>query len=276
MTGIDKARETARKIKSEVEGEQQESALATVQANAELAQLFKDNADLGSANISGELPLLKVHATGRSSSNELLDGSEPKDGNFFYKPTHEEFENVTCHILTISRGFRALGLQQNGEQKEVFNQIVGGVIIDENKELKPFLLYVTGLKLANLWKFGKEISKYTKAKPVPIPILALTVKLTTEKVKNTFGMSWIINFEVLKDEEGSVQVVTDTGLFQFLKDHVYTLEETIENIIKTKALPEPEVDAIPTEEDERIKMFQEALPVSANPVTQEGEDTIPF
>jgi len=231
--------------------------LAIVNANAELTQAFKDNAEIGAGNLSGALPLLKIHATGRSSTNELADGSEPEDGYFFYKPTQEQFPEVTCHILTISRGFRSPGVNDQ-EKKEVFNQIMSGVIIEEN-ELKPFMMYFTGLKLQNLWNFGKEASKYTKGKPLPIPMFALTVKMTTEKITNSFGKSWIVNFEIAKDENKALKIVTDMGLFQFLKDHVLTMEETIENIIRTKTNPEGEegMEERPVEE---VTVNGEAMP----------------
>ena len=193
--------------------------------------LFQENAEVGSKNLSGELPLLKVHAAGRSQKNELADGSEPKDGAFFYKPTREQFDSVIVHILSVSRGFRAEGLE---DKKDIFNQIVSGVIVD-GAELKPFTMYFTGLKLQNLWNFGKEASAYTKAKPVPVPMFALTVKLTTKKVAHKFGKSWVVEFEILRQEGGAPIVVTDEGLFVYLKDNVEIVEGTINTLIDSKA-----------------------------------------
>lgn len=236
-----KVKELNQETQKTVEVKKEEKALAisqldAVRSNSELAKMYNENASLGADNLSGELPLLKVHATGRSTKNELSDGSEPKDGNFFYKPTAEQFETLTCHILTISRGFYADGIDKE-KPKKTFNQIIGGVIINGG-EMKPFIFYATGLRLKPMWEFGKSISKFTKMKPVGIPMFAMTARLTTEKVKNDFGSSWIVNFELVKNEDGTPTLVTDMGEFQFLKNHVEMVKETIEGIIDAKTIKE--------------------------------------
>lgn len=238
-TGRQKAAATAKRIKDEVEtkkgdGEKKmvavKNELEAIQNNSELASMYKDNAEVGAGNIASTGPLLKVHSTGRSE-NELADGSDPADGYFFYAPTQEQFKTVTCHILTISRGFRAPGYKD--ERKDVFNQIMAGLIIDGEK-LKPFLIYLTGIKLQPMWDFGKEASKYTKATPIPIPMFTLSVKFTTRKVAHDYGKSWAIDFEILKNKDGTPKLVTDPGKFVFLKDNVDSLETMIESFIANK------------------------------------------
>lgn len=264
ITPQEKARATADKIRKDVGEEKKTYAIESITANAELTKLYNENAEIGATNLAGELPLLKVHAVGKSNTNELAEGGEPNDGYFFYKPTQEQFKDIECHILTISRGFRAVGLTRPGEEeKTIFNQIMGGVIV-QGKDLKPFIMYMTGLKLPKLWEFGKEASKYTKAKPVSIPMFALTIKLTTEKVNNSFGKSWIINFDIEKNEKGSPIVVTDIGLFQFLRDNVDSIEQTIEQIIASKSKDEEapvQVESIDVpDEAEEPKKEGEAIP----------------
>ena len=214
--------------------------LETIQNNAELAKMYVDNAQVGADNLSGETPLLKVHAVGRSK-NELADGSEPDDGAFFYKPTGEQFESIECHVLTISRGYKAPGLEEGG--KEIFNQLLGGVIMHEG-QYKPFIMYFTGLKLSNLWEFGKIANKYTHAKPMPIPMFALMVRLTTEKVNNSYGKSWIVNFEIVKNGDGTPKLVLDQGEFQFLKDSADLSQETMESLIKATEIKKVEPEKI--------------------------------
>lgn len=259
-----KFREEGEKLVAEKKAKEEEAkkttelavnSLSAIQQNAELAKMYSDNAQVGAENLSGESPLLKVHAVGRSTKNELSDGTEPNDGWFFYKPTGEQFETVRCHILTISRGFRAEGMEEKGkETRSVFNQIVSGVIMTEG-EMKPFILYMTGLKLKNLWEFGKEAAKYTRAKPVSIPMFALTVKLTTEKVANSYGKSWVINFEIEKSADGTPVLVLDPGEFQYLKDHVDMVQDTISRLIAVKTAT-TEDDGFPNIEAEENKAVE--------------------
>lgn len=258
MTGRDQAMATVAKLKKElleergedVKGmEEAKNALAKIQASPELVKMYQDNALVGATNLAGELPLLKIHATGRSQ-NQLNDGSEPDDGSFFYKPTKEQYKEIDCHILTISKGFRADGFEG---KKDVFHQILAGVIINEG-DLKPFVMYFTGVKLDNLWKFGKEASIYTKAKPVPLPMFTLKVKLTTERVKHSYGMSWVVNFGIMKDGEDFPLVVADPELFTFLRDHVDTVEDTIASLIAVRSTGEEneEIPAVSGEEEKFV------------------------
>lgn len=256
--GIDKVRKTAEGVRSKVaserkaESEKVDKELAKLQESPNLVQLYKDHAELGSENLSGSLPLLKIHKAGRSK-NELTDGSEPKDGYFFYRQDSSQYEKINCHILSISRGFRAPGMDNRKEDK-IFNQLMGGVIIEKDGNLKPFLMFITGLKLAPMWEFGKEASKYTKRSKFPIPLFALSVELTTKSEKHKWGESWIVNFEIARNEDGTPVIVTDEGLFVYLKDNVSTIQKTMERIITAKSgedtyegaphpAEDPEVDA---------------------------------
>ena len=264
MKAQDKAREVAKKIGKESKDKEKKavaevkSSLIQLRQNPELAKLYKDNAEVGAKNLGGELPLLKVHKTGKSTTNELADGSQPNDGWFFYKPTMEQFESITCHILTISRGFRADGLNK----KDVYHQLMGGVIVEGDAigDIKPFVTYLTGLKLSPMWDFGKEARKYTKARPVPIPMFSLKIKLTTEEVKNNYGKSWIIKFEIVKDKDNNPVLITDPGLFQFLLDHVEQVEDMIASVIEAKSSEEA----------------GEEIPHPVEEVNKENPDVVPF
>lgn len=209
------------------------TALAAIQRNPALAELFMKNAKVGSENLGQSLPLLKIQSAGKSQENLLSDGKEATDGFFYYKPTKEQFEVVKCHILTISRGFRADGYKG---KKNVFNQILSGVIVNEGR-FAPFMMYFTGTKLQSLWQFGKDASLYTKAKPIPVPIFALTVLMSSEKVKTDYGTSWIPKFEIVKVNDFPI-VIQDEKLFMKLRDHVSMVEDSIEALIDAKMTDE--------------------------------------
>jgi hypothetical protein len=239
-----------------------DNALVTVQGNEELAKLYKEFASLGSQNLQGTLPLLKIHTTNKSQGNQLLNGKEPNDGWFFLTGSQEQFENPICHILTISRGFKAEGMTDTKtgiKSDPKFNQILGGVIVD-GTDYKPFIMYFTGIKLSKLWEFGKEVNKYTHTKPIGIPMFALSVKLSTEKVKHDYGSSYAVNFEIVKDGDFP-KLVTDPGQVVFLRDMVSSVEQMVDSLIDikqniTKSVLDNEVEdiIIPEEEVTNSKM----------------------
>ncbi len=261
---MDELRQQADKLRAENEAEQAaeaqtqekvESALAArVEANPELLKMYQENAALGSENLAGALPQLKIHTQGKSDKNILLSGTEPHDGWFFHTSSQTEFETVNIHVLTISRGFRSPSMPDpvTGQTREVFNQLMGGVIITELEEV-PFVAYFSGVKLNNLWEFGKSASVFTKGR-FKIPLFALTVKGTTERVKHSYGKSWVMKFEVTKDEEGNPIVVEDIETFKKLKDQVLKMEQTINQLIEAKATEDTEAISLneipaPTEDD---------------------------
>lgn len=263
----------AKELKKQVETEKKEKIvnnLATINNNEEMKKMFAENANLGSEHLSGQSPTLKVHSTGKSTKNFLSDGvTEPNDGWFFYAPTAEQFKEVECHILTISRGYRAEGMPdpKTGVAKKVYNTLMAGVIVNDGKP-RPFIMYMTGVKLSRMWEFGKEAGKYTHAKPLPVPMFALRVKLTTEKIKTSFAPSWVVNFEIMKDEDKGPIVVANMGTFNYLRVQMAKAKETIESIIEAKATDEEpgeplNGEVLPSQE-------QEVLPETVNP------DDIPF
>lgn len=278
---IEKARAVADKIKADkaqeesqelAKGEEAKNQLEAIKGNGALADMYRQNATAGAENLGGETPRLVIHATGKSQNNVLADGSDPTDGYFFYKPTGEQFKEIYCHILTISRGFRAPGMNDDG--KEVFNQLLGGVIIEEGG-YKPFVVYFTGLKLNSLWEFGKLASKYTKARDLPIPMFALTVKLTTEKVDSAYGKQWGFKFEIVNNEDGSVKLISDQATFSYIRNAVDSSEEMIRAIIDSKAIVKPEA----AEEIREANTIQAEPEVPAKPAQMEeveDMDNLPF
>lgn len=215
--------------------------LEMIRNNPELSSMYNDNAKVGSENLGGDLPMLKVHATGRSTVNELANGGEPDDGAFFYAPKQMQFPEVTAHILTISRGYYAEGMNvdaKTGKKKAVWTQIVGGVIANDDL-MYPFLSYVTGTKLQPMWDFGKAAGKFTRAKPFGIPMFALSVRMYNKKEKNAYSTAWVTYYEIRKNESGEPILVTDPSLFNFLRDTVEVLKEQTERLINSKEIDGP-------------------------------------
>lgn len=249
MTGEDKLRKKAEELRAESEQEvklekakttEALNALDRVRENQELAQKFNENAAAGSDNLSGSSPQLKVFFAGKTKE-KLANGDTPTNGYFLYTPTGEEFETIDVHVLSISRPFYSEGLEvdkSTGKKKIVFNQLLTGVIATDNR-MQPFIAYYTGSKLGNLWAFGKDARKYTKMKPIGIPMFTLLVHLTTRFEETKIvgrSDSWLVEFEILKDEGGYPILVEDVGRFEFLRAMVDEMQEIVDAIIEKKSV----------------------------------------
>lgn len=226
MTTVSKPpswKEAGEKLKEAVASE--EKSLTTeqvrgIEVTKNVAQFFKDNAEVGTKHVSDSgafFPYLKIGEA--NSQNELADGSFAKPGYFYYAPTKEQFEEVSVSIVNISNSFYI-----KNEPKEPtddrrkyrkFVQFVGGVITANNL---PFVMMIYGTRLNGLWQFGRDIKKYTKSKVEPIPMFALKVQLTLKLAKTAFGMNYLVNYKVRTDAAGLPMFVQDEGNLQFLLD----------------------------------------------------------
>ena len=238
-TGYKSAKRVAEKLRAEKAAEDRAITEAVKQelsgvVTAEMQAEFTKNATIGSEELGGgKLPLLKIYKRGRSQS-ELESGDEPNDGWYFYGPNKSQYERVTCHFLKVSRGFYAEPLEGSNKDKQ-FNQILGGMMVD-NGEYLPFIMYLTGMKLAPFWKFTREdIAPLTKGK-MPIPMFALAIEMGSQEEDSKFGKNWVPTFKLLKDEASNPLVVSDMGLFAFLRDSVDLSTQMIDNIINSKEI----------------------------------------
>lgn len=189
----------------------------------EMMEMYEGDAGMGAEEMGGSNASLKVYSAGKTLNAELPDGSSPHHGWFFYAPTQEEFEVIDMNILKISRGFYTKGMKQkDGTQKDVYNQLLAGVITNSGKNY-PFVMYLSGLKLAPMWDLGKELSKYTRK----MPIFAINVRMKTEEVKHDYGKSPVPLYEINLEEP----LVTDPGRYQFLKDMFNQMIPVVDNIV---------------------------------------------
>ena len=111
-------------------------------------------------------------------------------------------------------------------------------------------MYFTGMKLQNLWAFAEEASLYTKNKDLPIPMFALTVRLTTKKEVTPKGSGWVVEFKILKEEDGSPVLITNPQEFVSLKNQIESIQASIDELVDSKSTGEVvPSDEIPTAEN---------------------------
>lgn len=194
-----------------------------LQVPAELAEFYKENAGVGSENLAGSIPQLKV--TESNSQNEGVDGQYVAAGEFYYSPTKESFKTVKVSIMTISRGFYALDNQENPQPK--FTQLMGGMMLET---MQPFVMFISGTRLENMWNFGKEIKPFTKQ----VPMFSFEVELGLDKNKTKYGMNHVVTFTVKRDDKGQVQLIADRDVLRVLRNGVDQVQDMFDSFIEQK------------------------------------------
>jgi hypothetical protein len=249
-TGYEKAKAKAEALRSEAVVKDNELAEFTSKipvVSGEIASKFKEYAELGSENVSGlKVPQLKIHVANKSKNNILADGTEPNNGWYFYTHTQEQYQQVLCHILYVTNGYYAKPMEGSDKDKS-FNQLISGLIVD-GEEFRPFVYYLSGLKLQPMWDFmGAVVSKVTRDKQNPVPMFALEIAMGVAKTESKFGQVFIPTFEL----KG---VTTDIGRFQFLADSVPGARDMAEQIKANSKIEIPE--AVKTISHEDIEQDQ--------------------
>lgn len=280
MTGKDKMAAKAAELKGQTQEKDEAERKSALSALEKTRQIISSNPEMMArmqedANEEQkdrrELPLLKVYIANKSHFT-LLDGSEPHNGWFIHTITQQEYPEVYCHILKISRGFRMLGLpdEKTGVAKKQWTHIVAGVML--NDAPVPFWMLVSGQnRVQRLWAFQDELRKYNKA---GIPSFPLTIKLTTEKVEiSKTRQAVVINFAVEMDDEGKPDMVLLPSDYLALREQVHEQEEYIRRFIeKNEVEKDQEPEPIMGEEEATA-----VLPSAEKPASdQVNPDEIPF
>ena len=200
---------------------------AGIAVSSEVAAIFKENAKKGSENLSSAMPQLKVSEA--NSNNLDVEGNLVPAGNFYYSPTKKFFKSVDVSIMTISRGFFAM--DNSKEPKPKFTQLVGGMMIEE---MQPFIMFISGTRLAKLWEFGKEISPFTKNTTSPIPMFGFKVTLELEELKTANGFNHVVVFKLTRNDKNQVEIINDPILVNVLARGIDQINETFDSFIAQK------------------------------------------
>ena len=255
------------------------------------AKMLESDAREEAERLGGiRLPYLRIFVANKSTAL-LVNGEEPKDGNFYYVPTKKEYESVECHILHISKGFRMEALpDENGVIKTPYTHMVTGIITNDPEDYVPFVLTIQGqARLAAVWDFQKILSKERGGK---VPTYAMKVVMTTEKVKikDNKGIertARIPKFEWKRDENGNIEYITDPKLYQLIRSKLAELESLVNSHIQQVRTDDPETDQ-PQKinqlaEENKNKEKEEVIPTekvkikdNEEQVSYEPSDDMPF
>ena len=162
------------------------------------SSLYENKVGVGTEEISQEdlnTPILKIIQTNTQNIENKQEG-------FFYRSdTREQVESVDVNLVYVST-LEVENYNKTGKEKvKVYFGFYGGTN-------EPFKMYIRGWGLASHRNFQTEVAG-VKTK-LGVPMLALTVHLTTEKQSGTIadtGKPYTVYkpiFTVLKDDQGLI------------------------------------------------------------------------
>lgn len=165
---------------------------------------------IGTENITTEdlnTPVLKIlQPTTQGIENK-------KDGAFYRSDTKQQYESVDVNLVYVTTS-EVENYDKTGLEKV---KIYYGYYFGTNE---PFKMYVRGWGLASHRDFQTEVMRIKKR--YKVPMLALTVQLTTEKQNGIItdtGKPYTIYkviFGIVKDIEGNPLIEQDSQRVKFL------------------------------------------------------------
>lgn len=187
-------------------------------------EMFKQNASLGTEEMgeAGEFPILKL-TTSMSRDNILANGESAKVGMFYHKLTKKEYKEIQGHVLYIKKTDLP---DFNNKDIKKMTYVVGGLMDDDGEQL-PFIMFVKGFSLQNMWAFQKDLSTIVSSKTMPVPMFALNVTIKVEKRPHEkFKTVDTVTFIINRDKQGHLELETNAD----------TLNMYLRSVVKTKDL----------------------------------------
>lgn len=168
------------------------------------------NANIGTENINQEdmnTPTLKIV----QSNTQGIENK--KDGAYFRTDIKEQFDNVEVNLVYVSSAMVENYNKDGMEKVKMYYGFYAGT-------KDPFKMYVRGWGLSKHREFQTEFA--TLKHRFNIPMLALTVDLTTEKKAGTIEktgkpyVTYMPVFNIVKDTKGVPLVEVDRDRVNFL------------------------------------------------------------
>jgi len=282
MTGQDKLRETALRLKNEVADEKRlalkKSFAISSEITPEMMEFINENLSVGIAdlNLSQSLPMLRIH-TDNSSKNQLTDGSDPEIGQLYYTKNKEAYNEVIVSILTVKKA-----RLQNMEYLDKYDAtyLVAGVI--ENTS-DPFVMYVKGMSYNKIWELENKIKEYVR--PGGVPMFMLKIKISTEKEAVKDGKykgqkKYVFKLDILENS-GLPALEIDMQRCRDLRKSIDGAEKTLNDIIARKGMTEEEYRQQKKQlsPEETVAAITEGEPEAEVTPSTEGSDAaddVPF
>ncbi len=213
-----------------------DKSLATKQVELAI-QDMSSIANIGTEEVSSEdlnTPTLKI------IQSNTQDVEDKKEGAFYRSDTHETLSDLLVNLVYVTtaeaENFNKTGL----EKVKIYYGFYAGTT-------EPFKLYVRGWSMNGHRNFQSEVGMWKNK--LKVPMLALTVKLSTEKQQGTIKetgnpyTTYKLKFEIAKDSKGNPIIEGDSERISFLVESVNRFKEVA--LIATESENDTTANAMP-------------------------------
>lgn len=207
----------------------------------ELAEFFGDDVEVGTEDMGdvGQLPIIKItHPMALVKDKDayiLGNGSHAEMGTFYHTERKEQMSEVKVNIMYVGQ-FELPSYESEKETKMTY--VFGGIMQDDNS---PFISFVRGMSLQNVWSFNGEVTNIRNRFKVPMYALNVTMKLD-KRTSDKYGETTVYKFEIDRDKKGLPVIEKDLGRLTFIKDHIQDIKSRIRQMVDSQETNDPYLD----------------------------------
>lgn len=227
----------------------------------DLLDLYRADAAIGTedAGESGVYPMVKITAA-LSKENILFDGSASHIGKLYHTELKQEFDSLKANICYIGRFM----LPDFTTKEPKLTYVVGAVMADN----RPFVMFVKGYSLQNMWQFLGEVGTLRNRFQIPMYPLSVTIS-SVERPHEKFKSVNVFKFSIERTKDGIPTLESDFNRASALKELASKFKEVAVTMTRSEEVPDEYIEQANRTERKESPMLESSEVEDIN-------DQIPF
>lgn len=187
-----------------------------------LLSMYQESLEVGTedAGESGVYPMVKITA-GLSKENILASGKKSEIGKLYHTELKKDFDSINAHICYVGKFMLPDFTTKEPKQTYVF-----GAVMDDNS---PFVMFVKGFSLQNVWQFVGEVGNIRNRYKLPMYSLKVVIE-SVQRPHEKFGNVDVFKFSIQRNQDGIPHVETNFERAQSLKALTEKFKEVVINM----------------------------------------------
>lgn len=232
-----------------------------------LMAMYQENLDAGTedAGEAGVYPMVKITA-GLSKENILANGKKSEIGKLYHTELKQDFDSIPANICYVGKF-----MLPDFNTKELKQTYVVGAVMEDNS---PFVMFIKGFSLQNMWQFLGEVGNIKKRYKLPMYPLKVVVE-SVQRPHEKFGNVDVFKLSIQRTEDGVPNLEIDINRAQSLKALTEKFKEVVTNMTRKEEELDEYVDQA-NRQDYDPGLETEATQMMQAIDTEDVADQIPF